>query len=283
MQSIKNLVFKGGGVLGVAYAGAFNVLEDKNILKNIEGVAGTSAGAIAALSVTLGYSSDEIKKILFNIKFKKFQDKMTVIDFPRKYGIYKGDYILTWIKEIIQTKTGNAEVTFTDLYNDSHIDLKVFACDLNQASPQEFSKSETPNVKVAEAIRASMSIPFLFHAWKFPDGNPNDHIFVDGGVMYNFPMTAFENSENTLGFFIKTVDDHVDLNYNQITTFAHRIFKSMLYGQDVDFLDRQGNGKNVVYIENMGIESNNFRINEDDKNQLYDAGRNATIKYLSNH
>lgn len=281
MQQIKNLVFKGGGVLGMAYAGALKVIEEKEIINDIEGVAGTSSGAIAALSVTLGYSGDEIKEILFNIKFKKFQDKMTIIDFPRKYGVYKGEYILTWIKEIIQNKTGNAEITFADLYKSTNTDLKVFACDLNRASPQEFSNIETPEVKVAEAIRASMSIPFLFHAWKFPDGKPNDHIYVDGGVLYNFPMTAFENHDNTLGFFIKTVDDKVDLDYNQITTFTHRIFKSMLYGQDIDFLDRQGNGKNVVYLENLGIASNNFRISSKDKERLYEAGKKATTDYLS--
>ena len=42
----KNLVFEGGGVKGIAYAGAMKVLEKKGILKNIVRVGGTSAGAI---------------------------------------------------------------------------------------------------------------------------------------------------------------------------------------------------------------------------------------------
>ncbi|MEP6948960.1 MAG: patatin-like phospholipase family protein [Ginsengibacter sp.] len=45
----KNLALEGGGVRGLAYAGAPEVLEQKDILKNVERVAGSSAGAIARL------------------------------------------------------------------------------------------------------------------------------------------------------------------------------------------------------------------------------------------
>ncbi|MDQ2863842.1 MAG: patatin-like phospholipase family protein, partial [Bacteroidota bacterium] len=45
----KNLVLEGGGVRGLAYAGALEVLEQKNILSHLEKVAGSSAGAIAGL------------------------------------------------------------------------------------------------------------------------------------------------------------------------------------------------------------------------------------------
>ncbi|MBQ0128550.1 MAG: patatin-like phospholipase family protein, partial [bacterium] len=41
----RNLVFEGGGVRGIAYAGALEVLEEEKILRKIKRVAGTSAGA----------------------------------------------------------------------------------------------------------------------------------------------------------------------------------------------------------------------------------------------
>ncbi len=47
MSQFRNLVFEGGGVKGIAYAGAIGVLEDKEILPDIRRVAGTSAGAIS--------------------------------------------------------------------------------------------------------------------------------------------------------------------------------------------------------------------------------------------
>jgi len=39
----KNLIFEGGGVKGIAYVGAMEVLEQKAILKQIARVGGTSA------------------------------------------------------------------------------------------------------------------------------------------------------------------------------------------------------------------------------------------------
>jgi len=51
MSQFRNLAFEGGGVKGIAYAGASAVLEDKGILPNICRVAGTSIGAITAPSL----------------------------------------------------------------------------------------------------------------------------------------------------------------------------------------------------------------------------------------
>jgi NTE family protein len=49
--NFKNLVFEGGGVKGIAYVGALDVLESKGILNDIERIGGTSAGAINAILV----------------------------------------------------------------------------------------------------------------------------------------------------------------------------------------------------------------------------------------
>ena len=48
----KNLVFEGGGVKGIAYVGALEVLDREGILNDIERVAGTSAGAMVAVMVS---------------------------------------------------------------------------------------------------------------------------------------------------------------------------------------------------------------------------------------
>src|SRR5262245_59229627 len=61
---VTNLVLEGGGVKGVAYAGALQVLQAKDVLPNIHQVAGTSAGSIAAALVALGYTPDEVQALL---------------------------------------------------------------------------------------------------------------------------------------------------------------------------------------------------------------------------
>ena len=41
--TFRNLVFEGGGVKGIAYVGALDILKEKEIIQNIERVGGTSA------------------------------------------------------------------------------------------------------------------------------------------------------------------------------------------------------------------------------------------------
>src|SRR5688572_6713037 len=73
-QPVKNLVFEGAGIRGVAYVGAINELQNRNLLSQIEKVGGTSAGAIAALTVALGYNAHEIENIIYKTKIQKFND-----------------------------------------------------------------------------------------------------------------------------------------------------------------------------------------------------------------
>src|SRR3990170_6487680 len=73
-KRIKNIVFEGAGLRGIAYCGAIHELEKRNMLPAIEKVGGTSAGALTALCVSLGYSSAEIAGLLYSTKFSKFND-----------------------------------------------------------------------------------------------------------------------------------------------------------------------------------------------------------------
>ncbi|MEN8224772.1 MAG: patatin-like phospholipase family protein, partial [Bacteroidota bacterium] len=63
-NEIKNLVFEGAGIRGIAYAGVIQALEEHGMAKNIEKVGGTSAGAISSLLFVLGYSSNEMDSII---------------------------------------------------------------------------------------------------------------------------------------------------------------------------------------------------------------------------
>ncbi len=81
----KNLVFEGGGVKGIAYVGAMEVLGENGVLENIQRVGGTSAGAINTLLLGLNYSLDETKQILSDLDFRSFLDDSwgMVRDFDR--------------------------------------------------------------------------------------------------------------------------------------------------------------------------------------------------------
>ncbi len=67
----RNLVFKGGGVRGIAYMGALELLEEYRIVDNIERVAGTSAGAIAATLMSFRLTVPETLALFNSLDFTK--------------------------------------------------------------------------------------------------------------------------------------------------------------------------------------------------------------------
>lgn len=194
----KNLVFEGGGVKGIAYVGALEVLDREGILNDIERVAGTSAGAMVAVMVALRYSAEEVMQVLGTLNFKDFKDSSRgvlrdTIRLFKEYGWYKGDYFRNLMAKLIEKKTGNGEMTFEQLdATGQYRDLYLVGADLTTGLSKVFSvhNQETKTMKVADAARISMSIPLFFAAVR--GGKDNKHLFVDGGLLDNYTVKTFD-------------------------------------------------------------------------------------------
>lgn len=189
----KNLVFEGGGVKGIAYIGAMQVLHEKGILPAIQRVGGTSAGAINATLFALGYTITEQRNILKKLNFKNLMDDNWGIikDINRlieKFGWYKGDFFHKWIAGLIKNKLGNQDATFRDLNEAKRPDLYVYGTNLSTRFGEVFSFRHTPTVRISDAVRISMSIPLFFAAFR----NIRNDVYVDGGVLNNYPIKLFD-------------------------------------------------------------------------------------------
>ena len=64
LAQYSNLVMEGAGIRGIAYTGALKVLEEKQVITKLQRVAGTSVGAIVGALLSVGYSAEELKKII---------------------------------------------------------------------------------------------------------------------------------------------------------------------------------------------------------------------------
>lgn len=198
--NFRNLVFEGGGVKGIAYLGALEVLANKNILAGVQRIGGTSAGAINATLLGLGFSAQETKEILWSLDFKKFMDDSWgfIRDTERlieEFGWYKGDFFRQWIGDLVRRKTGNSESTFADI--EAMKDARGFkslyfmGTNLSTSFSEVFSAEHSPRVCVADAARISMSIPLFFAAKRSPRGD----VYVDGGVLNNYPIKLFDRKK----------------------------------------------------------------------------------------
>jgi len=215
--NIKNLVFEGAGIRGIAYCGAIQEMETKNMMSYIEKVGGTSSGGILALTLSLGYSGKEIEHIISTTKFKKFNDGgfffIGGINRTKKYyGWYKGKKIEKWLGKIIEQKTGNADITFEELHQKGFKDLYITGTSLTKQKAIIFSRETFPNMKVRDAVRISCSVPLYFEPifmdstgklFYHPKQTHGLDVLVDGGIIENFPIHIFDKETpdtNTIGF-----------------------------------------------------------------------------------
>src|SRR4051794_32679555 len=118
----KNLIFEGGGVKGIGFVGALQVLEENRILENIKRFGGTSAGAITALILGLGYTISELEDILSVLDLREFKDDTIgpirdIVRLSHGYGWYKGEHFENWIEDIVEEKTGDRNSTFKDIHD----------------------------------------------------------------------------------------------------------------------------------------------------------------------
>ena len=211
----KNIALEGGGVRGIAYAGVIKVLEEKGILQNIEKVAGSSAGAIAGLMMSVGYTAAEMDSILMDLAIEKFNDgnwgalgKYNRV--KNNYGIYKGSQFEKWLKQLVFKKTGKEELTFAQLHqlrldNTIYKDLYVTGTNLSKQQLEIFSYEHSPQMPIALAVRISGGVPFYFEPVALDnnlqritkkDSLAIVNFYVDGGMLCNYPISMFDSCEN---------------------------------------------------------------------------------------
>ena len=206
MSQWRNLVFEGGGVKGLAYAGALKVLEDQDgLLEKIERVGGSSAGAITAGLLAVKMSPEDIKKTMDETDFKEFMDDDwgVVRDTHRllkKFGWHKGEVFKEWFRKILRKQGFNDNITFAGLKETQKArDLYMTGTNINRMYTKIFSHEHTPDIPIVDALRITMSFPFFFTAVRHKDdiggevNQPGDSVFIDGGLLRNYPINLFDN------------------------------------------------------------------------------------------
>jgi NTE family protein len=312
-QSFKNLVFEGGGMRGVSYAGALSELQKRNLLDSVGNLGGTSVGAITAMMLAVGYTPTEIEKEISETNPRKFNDG-TVLFFGgptrlrKHFGWYKGKKVTRWIGGLIERKLENEEITFTQLHEMKRPSLYVTGTSLNNQRVIVFSHETYPNMKVRDAVRASMSLPFFFkpviidsvgHVLKKSNQTFYD-IVVDGGFIANYPIDLFDKKDssgkripnsNTLGFRLDTKNQ---LEYDKqgkgvLAPWPIRSFKNYV-GAFFNFIMENLNRPNLtpddwsrtIAISSELVGAKIRRLTPEQRTAMMEAGRKATADYLEN-
>ncbi|MGQ0649957.1 MAG: patatin-like phospholipase family protein [Gemmatimonadaceae bacterium] len=321
MLPIRNLVFQGGGVKGLAYAGVLEELEREAVTATVTRVAGTSAGAIVAALIALGITGADLQAALTHTSFTAFVDGGwgDVGDAERLLkgmGMHPGATFVTWMRQRISELTANTpgganpDLTFAQLSalataSPSRFrELFVVTTDLTAQTPVVLGASTTPDLQLWKGVRMSMSIPFFFE--------PVEHegkYYVDGGISWNYPIDLFDglqrqpvaagslpfggaapaSGDETIGFSLGSA---VQIAAEGTTWAAVpqpiSDFRSYV-GALAGFILDEANALHLdaaahartVLIDNAGIKATQFTITPAQAETLEQNGRNATQAFLA--
>lgn len=283
-------VFSGGGIKGFALVGGLQVLEEKGYV--FKRTAGTSAGSILAAFVTAGYTGKQIEQFFREIAIEDLLDRSRGwlqnpiskwILLYWKLGLYKGDALEAWIAEKLALKGVS---TFGDIAPDS---LRIITSDITNGHlvvlPNDLKNYgvEPEMFSVAKAVRMSCSVPYFFEPVKIKVANQTN-VFVDGAVLSNFPMWLFNKEDGqrdrpVVGLKLQGDEQGKPHEVDNVVEMFTALFKTMTNAHDSRYISKQ-HVNNIAFIPMKGISSLDFDLNEKEKDQLIQRGRDYTLQFL---
>ncbi len=290
-------VFSGGGVKAIAYAGALAAAEEAGY-HDWEQLAGTSAGAITAAAIAVGYDSKGLTERLMAFDLATVAD----IGWPRRiaqirnlirhHAIARGLTLHGWIEELLDEAPRPARtfgelscrlrVVSTDLV---HQRMVVFPDDAPKYLDPDGNPWKPEEFPIADAVRMSAGYPFMFAAWPLKDAASGQFgALVDGGIVSGFPVFLFDRAEPchpTWGF---RLDGEEPLG-RPIGGFRWpvgtvRALVETSIGVH-DHLEAQTFSQRTVVIGTGSIATLQFTMGDDEKRTLWDAGHKAASDFFA--
>jgi NTE family protein len=304
-----DLVLEGGGVKGIALAGAISTLQEAGY--RFHRVAGTSAGAIVGALVAAGITSPDLVELLEKVRIADFRDESLIdrlgplgkgMSLLFDKGIYEGKELREWLAgelESLGVRTF-ADLRITDdpasaLTPDRAYKLVVIASDVSRGRlvrfPWDYPRYDLdPDEQaVADAVRASMSIPFFFEPVVLRDAaTGEDSYLVDGGILSNFPVDTFDRTDGrpprwpTFGIKLSARPD-ASQTPNRIRNtldFTRAIIGTMANAHDQRHLDDPCVVVRTIFVDAGTVKSTDFDLPPETQRMLFENGRRAAAEFL---
>lgn len=312
---IADLVLSGGGVKGIALAGAVAALNDAGYRP--WRVSGTSAGAIVGALVASGLVGDALTEAALRLDYEKFADRVPLDRVPvlgpglallLDDGLYQGDYAHQWIADELAALGVR---TFADLRLDDRqlpperrYKLVVTCADITLGRlirlPWDYRPVyglDPDRQLVADAVRASMSIPLLFRPSTLTNpltGAPST--LVDGGVVSNFPIDSLDRTDGkpprwpTFGITLLPQIPGPDgtllprwLNH-VVPPPVHvleGVITTALVGRDQAYQHQPWVEARTIEVRSESVGFAQFSLSPQQIRELHDDGYQAAVRFLA--
>jgi NTE family protein len=317
-ESLKaDVVLEGGGVKGIALVGALSVLMDAGY--TFPRVAGTSAGAIVGALLAGGKSADELRTILEETDYRRFQDASwldklpggKVISLLTDDGIYEGRYLTSWLEDVLPDELDTfAELALppdpeSTLAPHERYRLVVNVSDVSLGRlvrfPWDYERLyglPPGEQRVADAVRASMSIPFFFEPARLSYGRTvqgqrrDAHsVLVDGGMLSNFPVDIFDVKGGrrprwpTFGIKLScrqgAIEESFPKDVDGPAELARAMMGTLCGFRDAMYVDQPEVQARTIFVDTFAVKATDFDLDEAIQRKLYESGVKAAEEFLA--
>lgn len=169
------LVLGGGGVKGVAHAGAWRALVQHGV--KIDEIVGTSIGALVGATIAGGASPDVLAENARSLTKADIVDINRWALLPmgiRQESLFRGEALRHYIERVLPVTE----------WSELSIPLTVNAVDLETGDTVWFGAGGRTDVPLGDAIYSSAALPVFY-----PPARIHGMHLVDGGVMDTVPIT----------------------------------------------------------------------------------------------
>ena len=257
MMKKARIALSGSGFLAPIHVGAICAFLDSGY--QIVEVAGTSGGSIAAALLASGASYSQMKSISLAelpgdiLSF----EPLSLIE---SQGMNDGSVLLDWLVGILGHRTlSNAVIPCT-----------IMATSINDGAQFRFNAKSTPNIRLADACRASASVPFVFSPY---------HVAVikcvDGGVCCNLPVDELV-SDDIQRFGIKVLDGSSSGNTDTYLGLITQTIGTMMASNEENLTEwARSTGATVIPVSAIPYGFLDAKLPIESKQDLFDRGYDA--------
>ncbi len=313
---VADLVLEGGGVLGIGHVGAISTLEAAGY--SFARVAGTSAGSIVGAFVAAGMPAGRMTEIMQTLDYRRFTDRSLLDRVPvggpllsllLDDGVYEGDELREWVGNLLVDECGVE--TFGDLVMDDpesslppeqQDKLVITATDVTRGElvrfPWDYRVTyglDPHEQRVADAVRASMSIPFFYEPVSLTAADGTESTLVDGGVLSNFPIDLFDRTDGRTPrwptFGIKLLPELpanaarrlpvLGLFKHGPVALAAQVAMTAVVGHDQAHLAKPWVSARTIRVDTDDVNAVDFGLSRAQVDLLFDHGRTAAEEFLA--
>ena len=258
----------------MAQLGILAELMEQGLLDNVKEWHGCSCGSIAAIFCALGVTAGWIRDFvgILNLQIVGTPQDEYIANYMQFWGVSDFSVGIEILQKSLETwHPGSSNWTFADFAAARpDVSLTLIATNVSRRRLTRFCVTETPTVRIVDAVRASCAVPLFYVPWVDASGD----LHCDGAVIEYYPWSYLTDKDNTLVIACHATHFREPTGISSIADFMN----AMLLCARTPPKEKP---RNWIAINRPDIALLDFAMSMEEKQAIFDDGRAGARRWLA--